>query len=187
MFTIADRAPTPNPNAFKFHTGSPLVENGSLNFASMAEASKLPLASELFRLGTVTAVMVAEDFVSVSGSEDTDWDEAEGVVARELAEWSVADANRLAEQQAADATARTAGQSSHELYDPVNAVLEQYVRPALAGDGGGIELVGIEGKTVTIRYQGACGSCPTSRANTLMAIENLLQHQIDPEIEVVPE
>jgi Fe-S cluster biogenesis protein NfuA len=59
------------------------------------------------------------------------------------------------------------------------------VRPALAGDGGGLEVVGLDGKTLQIRYQGACGSCPSSIAGTLMAIQNMLQAEIDEELSVV--
>jgi Fe-S cluster biogenesis protein NfuA len=58
------------------------------------------------------------------------------------------------------------------------------VRPALAGDGGGLQVLGVEGKTVLIRYEGACGSCPSSTAGTLMAIQNLLQSEVDDELVV---
>jgi Fe-S cluster biogenesis protein NfuA len=66
----------------------------------------------------------------------------------------------------------------------INALLDDRVRPALAGDGGGLEVLGLEGKTLFIRYQGACGSCPSSTAGTLMAIQNLLQSEIDDEMVV---
>jgi Fe-S cluster biogenesis protein NfuA len=59
------------------------------------------------------------------------------------------------------------------------------VRPALAGDGGGLEVLGMDGYTVKIRYQGACGSCPSSISGTLMAIEGLLKRDIHPALEVV--
>jgi Fe-S cluster biogenesis protein NfuA len=39
---------------------------------------------------------------------------------------------------------------------------------------------------LNIRYQGACGSCPSSLTGTLMAIENMLKTEVDPELEVVP-
>jgi Fe-S cluster biogenesis protein NfuA len=39
--------------------------------------------------------------------------------------------------------------------------------------------------TLTIHYQGACGSCPSSLSGTLMAIENMIRQEVDPEIEVV--
>ena len=67
----------------------------------------------------------------------------------------------------------------------INKLLDNRVRPALAGDGGGLQVMGIEGYTVKIHYQGACGSCPTAISGTLMAIEGLLKRDIHPAIEVV--
>jgi Fe-S cluster biogenesis protein NfuA len=64
-------------------------------------------------------------------------------------------------------------------------VLDTQIRPALASDGGGLEVVALEGKKLTIRYQGACGSCPSSISGTLMAIENLLQAEVDGNLTVV--
>ena len=54
-----------------------------------------------------------------------------------------------------------------------------------AGDGGGLQVLGLTNNTLTVRYQGACGTCPSSIAGTLMAIENMIKEEIDPEIEVV--
>ena len=67
----------------------------------------------------------------------------------------------------------------------INQLLDQKVRPALAGDGGGLEVLGIDGFTVKIRYQGACGSCPSSITGTLMAIEGLLRRDVNPSINVI--
>jgi Fe-S cluster biogenesis protein NfuA len=72
-----------------------------------------------------------------------------------------------------------------ELLKKINQLLDQKVRPALAGDGGGLQVLGINGFTVKIRYQGACGSCPSSISGTLMAIEGLLRRDINPSLEVV--
>lgn len=46
--------------------------------------------------------------------------------------------------------------------------------------------MGLEGYTLKIKYQGACGSCPSAIRGTLSAIENLLKREINPEIEVIP-
>ena len=66
----------------------------------------------------------------------------------------------------------------------INALLDDRVRPALAGDGGGLQVLGLDGKTLLIRYEGACGSCPSSAAGTLMAIQNLLQSEVDEDLVV---
>ena len=71
------------------------------------------------------------------------------------------------------------------MLDQINAILDERIRPGLAGDGGGIEIIGLNEKRLTIRYQGACGSCPSSFTGTLMAIESILQSEVDPELEVI--
>ena len=58
-------------------------------------------------------------------------------------------------------------------------------RRELAGDGGGLEIIGFHDKKLMISYQGACGSCPSSIGGTLMAIEHMLKEDVDPEIEVI--
>ena len=77
------------------------------------------------------------------------------------------------------------GDSERALLERIDEVLDDRIRPALAGDGGGLEVVGLDGKTLQIRYQGACGSCPSSIAGTLMAIQNMLQAEVDEELSVV--
>ena len=67
----------------------------------------------------------------------------------------------------------------------INEILDEKVRPYLASDGGWLEVLSLEEKTLTIRYQGACGSCPSSLSGTLMGIEGLIRQEIDPDIEVV--
>ena len=66
----------------------------------------------------------------------------------------------------------------------VEAVMEKSIRPALANDGGGLEVIEVDGPIVRIRYQGACGGCPSSTGGTLRVIENHLKSQLDPEIKV---
>jgi Fe-S cluster biogenesis protein NfuA len=77
-------------------------------------------------------------------------------------------------------------EEENELLMKINAFLDQRVRPALAGDGGGLQVLGIDGYMLRIRYQGACGSCPSAISGTLNAIENLLKREINPAIEVIP-
>jgi Fe-S cluster biogenesis protein NfuA len=67
----------------------------------------------------------------------------------------------------------------------INDILDEKVRPALMGDGGYLEILGLKENTLSIRYQGACGSCPSSLTGTLMAIEGMLRQEVDPDLEVV--
>ena len=71
-----------------------------------------------------------------------------------------------------------------ERLEKINAILDEQVRPYLQGDGGDLYVLGIKGNRLTVHYQGACGSCPSSISGTLAGIENLVR-QIEPDIEVV--
>lgn len=175
--------PTPNPNAFKFHTGEDLVAPGkSISIADPAAAERLPLAKSLFDLGYVDAVLIAEDFVSVSATPTANWPDIKATVDEGLKSYDKEAAKALASELAEESAQARAVASENPLFHQVDELFEDFVRPALAGDGGGIELVEVDEKTVRVRYQGACGSCPTSTASTLSAIENLLHDKIDPEL-----
>jgi Fe-S cluster biogenesis protein NfuA len=63
-------------------------------------------------------------------------------------------------------------------------LLDEQIRPYLQGDGGDLHVLGLEGDRLTVHYQGACGSCPSSLSGTLVGIEQLLR-TIEPDIEVV--
>ncbi|MBW1899077.1 MAG: NifU family protein [Deltaproteobacteria bacterium] len=58
------------------------------------------------------------------------------------------------------------------------------IRPMLQRDGGDVELVGIEGKIVKVKLQGACAGCPMSQMTLKNGIEKILKEEI-PEIESV--
>jgi Fe-S cluster biogenesis protein NfuA len=63
-------------------------------------------------------------------------------------------------------------------------LLDEQIRPYLQGDGGDLYVLGLEDNRLTVHYQGACGSCPSSMSGTLVSIEQLLK-TIEPDIEVV--
>ena len=66
----------------------------------------------------------------------------------------------------------------------VNEALSDQVYPALEMDGGGMEIMDIEGTDVLIRYYGACGNCPIAESGTLFFIQSTLQEKVDPRITV---
>lgn len=66
----------------------------------------------------------------------------------------------------------------------INEALSEQVFMALEMDGGGMEIMDIEGTDVLIRYYGACGNCPISESGTLIFIQNTLQQKVDPRIQV---
>lgn len=166
--------PTPNPNAMKFNVDGRLIEGGSRSYDTPAAADGDPLATALFALGKVTTVFYMPGFVTVNKQADADWGSLAPAVAR-----TIETAAPVPTAASTEGGAATGG-----VMDRINHVLDTQVRPALAGDGGGLEVLGLDGKQLTIRYQGACGSCPSAIAGTLAAIQNLLQAEIDEDLVV---
>ncbi|MGE3175024.1 MAG: NifU family protein [Planctomycetota bacterium] len=182
--------PTPNPNAFKFLVDRPLARPGqNLSYGKPEDARTDVLAQSLFAVPGIETLFFCENFVTVSMTAQADWRAVAEQVTR-LLESHDGDAEPAAAQPAGaiagddDPLARLPKGGDPVLLSRINELLDDRVRPALAGDGGGLEVVGLDGKTLFIRYQGACGSCPSSTAGTMMAIQNLLQTEIDDELVV---
>ena len=70
-----------------------------------------------------------------------------------------------------------------ELQDKITAKLNE-LRTFLQADGGDLEIVRIEGKTVKLKLRGACGGCPHAAMTIKNGLERVLREEIDPEIVV---
>lgn len=182
MVKVVEVAGTPNPDALKFIVDAPLSTGGAKSFDDAAAGRGDPLASALFALGSVSSVFIMDRFVTVSKPPDVPW---EGLQPRVISAVE-ANAQPVAAATPPEAVADGAG-APGDILRKINDILDQNVRPALAGDGGGVEVLDFKENVLTVHYQGACGSCPSAASGTLFAIQNLLQRMIDPKIQVVPD
>ncbi len=183
--------PTPNPNAYKFIVDRQVVDaGGSRHYNNVEEARRDALAVALFAVPGVETLYFADNFVTVSTTAAEDWralhEQVKGVLESHHVEAEgAAPVGTAAAQPAPPSVAATTTTDDPDLLRQINELLDDRVRPALAGDGGGLEILSLQNKALTIRYQGACGSCPSAIAGTLRAIENLLQMEVDEELAVV--
>ena len=187
MPKIADIQETPNPNAVKFILKEPVSAGTSHSFKSAGDAANDQLAKSLFEVGSVVSVFYMDKMVTVEKTDESEWDEILPALAVPIraAETVASSTNgRSAAAAVGGAIAAAAAHDDPKLRE-IDALLDERIRPYLAGDGGWLEIVGLEENTLRIRYEGACGSCPSSLTGTLMAIENMIREEIDPEIEVV--
>ena len=187
MPKIADIQETPNPNAVKFILKEAVSHGTSHSFKKREDAVGNQLAESLFDVGNVVSVFYMDKMITVEKTDEAEWDEilpdlAVPIRAAESVPSSNGNGNAAAAVGGAIASAASAD-------DPkvreIEAILDERIRPYLAGDGGWLEIVELAGNTLKIRYEGACGSCPSSLTGTLMAIENMIKDEIDPEIDVV--
>ena len=181
---------TPNPNAIKFILKEPVTAGTTRSFHSAEEAAGDPLAAPLFATGDVSSVFYMDRMITVEKSGEEDWDD---LLPRLAVPIRAAEGLGANGGGAAPQPARGEGVGGHLgallSDDPrlarINEILDEKVRPYLASDGGWLEVVSLQDKTLTIHYQGACGSCPSSLSGTLMGIEGLVRQEVDPDIEVV--
>jgi len=178
MLMVEDVDLTPNPHALKFILNQKLLNYETRQYANKESAKNDPFALGIFELDGVVSVFYMDKFVTIEKSPEANWAHIQRPFIDFLKSF---DPNLIPKESI---TAPTA-EEENELLKKINQLLDQKVRPALAGDGGGLQVLGIDGFTVKIRYQGACGSCPSSITGTLMAIEGLLKRDVNPSIHVV--
>lgn len=184
MPKISDIEETPNPNAVKFILREAVSNGVARQYGTAELAENDPLAKSLFDVGHVVSVFYMDRMITVEKDDEGDWDELLPALAVPIR------AAEAVSSSAAAAVAAVGGPIAALASDDprllkINEILDEKVRPALMGDGGYLEVLGLQDHTLSIRYQGACGSCPSSLTGTLMAIESMLKQEVDPELEVI--
>ncbi len=183
MPKIVDIQETPNPNAVKFILREPVSYGTSHSFQTAEAAQSDTLAKALFDVGNVESVFYMDKMITVEKSDEADWDDVLPALAVPIR------AAESVKTQTAAAAAVGGTIAAVTSDDPrlmqINELLDERIRPYLMSDGGWLEVLSLDANTLKIRYQGACGSCPASLTGTLMAIENMIKEEIDPEIEVI--
>ena len=178
MLTVQDVDLTPNPQALKFVMSEKLLSRETRSFKTKEDAAADPLAKGIFEIDGVVSVFYMDKFITIEKSPDFTW----GQIQKPFVEFLKGfDTSLIPQEEEIVVSA----EEETALLKQINEILDQRVRPALAGDGGGLEVIGLEGLTLKIRYQGACGSCPSAIRGTLVAIENLLRREVNPAIEVI--
>jgi len=184
MPKISDIQETPNPNAVKFILREPVTSGVARQFGSNDQAQSDNLAKSLFDVGDVASVFYMDNMITVEKVDAADWDELLPALAVPIRA-AQSSATTPGNGTAAVGGAIAAVTSGDPRLLRINEILDEKVRPALMGDGGYLEIIDLTDQTLKIRYQGACGSCPSSLSGTLMAIEGMLKQEVDPDLEVI--
>ena len=180
---------TPNPDALKFTVDCELLKEGSRSYTSLSAAEQDPIATKIFALGGVTSVFYMANFVTVNKKPDIDWAPLESAIIDVLRQSEAPELAGSASGGAAAAPERKgppySEMSPAQKILAIDRCLDQEIRPGLAGDGGGIEIVSLEDDVLQIHYEGACGSCPSSASGTLTYIESILKSNIEENLRVI--
>ena len=179
MLSVQDVDLTPNPQALKFVLNQKLLQRETRNYKSKEEAANDPLAKGIFEISGVVSLFYMDKFITIEKESTTQW----GQIQRPFVEF-IKNFD-LASIPAEITSAESSNVDETVLLKKINEILDHRVRPALAGDGGGLLVKGLDGYTLKVSYQGACGSCPSSIRGTLVAIENLLKREVNSSIVVI--
>lgn len=177
---------TPNPATLKFLPGQTVLDAGTADFPSAASADASPLATRIFATSGVTGVFFGGDFVTVTKSDEIEWDHIKPALLGAIMEHFQSGAPVMAsDDQPNSGHAEHTGEDG-EIVGQIKELLDTRVRPAVAQDGGDITFHGFERGIVYLHMQGACAGCPSSTLTLKMGIENLLRHYIPEVTEVRP-
>jgi len=175
---------TPNPNALKFILNVPLKNEGKVTYKNAGQCQHNPMAAALFTVPNIAEVYFFDNYITVTQDGNADWEQIEEQIKKIILEH--------APDHNPDFTVEEDKKASLVVSDDpeiakINAILDSTIRPGLQMDGGDLHVVSFDGINLTVSYQGACGSCPSSTMGTLKAIENILRDQYSPDITVQTE
>ena len=175
-----DIQPTPNPNALKFILNYPVKNEGNSTYKSPSECGENKLALELFKVRGIDQLHFFENVIAVTKFSYEDWSSVEVGIMKTLKDFmpthnpNYNDPNPEADRRK---------NLSPDLQE-IEKILDKTIRPGLQGDGGDIQALTYEENILMVKYQGACGTCPSSATGTLEAIKAILRDEFNPNIEV---
>ncbi len=175
---------TPNPATLKFLPGKIILEKGTQEYKSKKDAQKHNLAKILFEEKYVSNVFIGKDFVTITKSEDVDWDLLKpNLLSKILDFFSSGQDIQLAEKSKKEEK-KNYNKKDSKIINQINDLLDQRIKPAVAQDGGDISFVEYKDGIVFLELRGACSGCPSSTITLKSGIENMLKYYI-PEIKSV--
>lgn len=177
---------TPNPATLKFVVNK-MVTKAAMEFKNIDDAKPSPLAKELFNFPYVKEVFIDENYISVSKYESYDWNDIT-LELRSFIKLYIENGGTILDESLIEAP--KAEKQKIENFDNLDTtsqqiinILEEYVKPAVAADGGNIlfDSYDPEEKRVKVILQGACNGCPSSTFTLKSGIENMLKDMLNDE------
>ena len=181
---------TPNPLSMKFFLPQMLTENGFYYEFTQENAKSHPLPEALFKhFDVLRQLFVMQNFITFTKIEEAVWQEIVPQVQSFLINYL--EKKKLI-QFTEEASLGTKNSSTSTTESPqelgiearIEKILEEYVRPAVARDGGAISLDSYEDGLVRVRLRGACSGCPSATVTLKAGVERLLKSML-PEIKAV--
>ena len=179
---------TPNPETMKFVANKLLYPGKSIDFPEESSATPSPLAKELFAFPFIRSVFIASNFVTLTKTPDTQWEDVIPNV-REFLKQYLEEGKVVVNEDLVvkKAESNTVNADDTDVVKRIKELLENYVKPAVEMDGGAISYKGYDNGTVKLMMQGSCSGCPSSMVTLKAGIEGMMKRMIPEVKEVVAE
>ena len=168
--------PTPNPATLKFLPGRPVMEKGSANFTDAEKARRSPLATALFGLDGISGVFLDSDFITVTKSDDKDWEIMKPHILGAIMD-HFQSGKPVIEEPEAEAASPVETGDEDAISSRIKELIDTRIRPAATQDGGDVTYHSFKDGVVYLEFQGSAFSLMTG-------IENMLRNYV-PEVEAV--
>ena len=185
---------TPNPEVMKFVSNRMLADK-SLEILKASEAIEIPIANELFKLPFVKSVFISSNFVSVTKTEIVEWQDialqlrmyiTDFLNSIEIINHTESISTNVKENSESVEEVKTEEKREYEGSEKeISDLLDEYIRPAVEGDGGSITLHSFKDGIVSVTLSGACNGCPSSTVTLKQGIEGLLKQKMGDKIKEV--
>ncbi|GAT75690.1 NifU domain-containing protein [Ehrlichia ruminantium] len=175
---------TPNPNTLKFMPGIP-VNNGKIGeFTDSITAESSPFAKALFEIEHIVSVFFGGDFVSVTKSSDIEWDVLKPEILTVIMDFLTLNPSDSVENNDEEDLQEFFDVKDEEIVSKIKELIDNYIKPAVAQDGGDIKFKGYSNGIVFVKLRGACSGCPSASITLKEGIYNMLTYYL-PDIQSV--
>lgn len=171
---------TPNLNTLKFLPGCNVLDEGkTADFTNVNEAQNSELATNLFKIENIVSIFLSHDFISITKSSEVDWSMLKVEILTVMTDHFSSGKKALDIDHKPDK--EFFEEDDIEIVNKIKELMENYIKPAVAQDGGDIKFRGYKDGVVFVELHGACSGCPSASITLKQGVENMLSYHI-PEV-----
>lgn len=162
-----------------------MVTKKAIECKNIDETAASPLAKELFKFPFVKEIFIDENYITITRYEVATWDEITLELRTFIKQFienggTVVDESLITENPNQEKQQIANFDNLDTTSQQIINILEEYVKPAVAADGGNILFDSYDEKTKNVKVilQGSCNGCPSSTFTLKNGIENMLKNML---------
>ena len=170
---------TPNPNSLKFIPGRIVSNSGQIEVTKKDQINN-DLVKNLLSINGVTGVFLSKNFLSINKEQNVEWEDIKHIAQSLIGEFYLEGKEFIYDTK----DKLENNKEFKEIEKKIIKILDDKIRPAVARDGGDIQLKEYKNGIVKVQLKGSCSGCPSSTMTLKQGVQNLLKHYI-PEVKEV--